>query len=84
MSRFDDWSVDFGNYSSVKLNTDLLLNSAELFGNILIMCILRHRHHGEILNYLRFYTFSLKLEASVNKMCMLMAVIDAYIMNMSR
>lgn len=59
-------SIDLCNNTCVELQADLLLNCAKLFGNVLIVSVLRHRYLRKILSYLGFHTISLNLEASVD------------------
>ena len=61
-------SVNLGNDTGVELQADLLLNCAELLGNVLIVSILRRGYHRHILDYLGFHTLPLNLEASMGKL----------------
>jgi hypothetical protein len=61
-------SINLSNNTGVELQADLLLNCAELLGNVLIVSVFRRGYHGEILNYLGFHPLPLNLKASVGKL----------------
>jgi len=61
-------SINLGNNTCVELQADLLLNCAELLGNVLIVSVLRSGYHGHILNYLGFHTLPLNLESLMDKL----------------
>ena len=61
-------SINLSNNTGVELQADLLLNCAELLGNVLIVSVLRRGYHGHILDYLGFHTLPLNLEASMSKL----------------
>ena len=61
-------SIHLSNNTGVELEADLLLNCAELFSNVLMVSVLRHGYHGQILLNLGFHTLLLNLEASMSKL----------------
>jgi hypothetical protein len=68
MCRLYSRSIHLSNNTGVEFQADLLLYSAELLGNVLMVSVLRHGYHGQILYNLGFHTLLLNLEASMGKL----------------